>query len=142
MPLDFITWNKEYSVDVAEIDLQHKEIMTLINALINHCSGIKEKEKEFFDLIMESAIGQIKKHFETEEEILCRTKYEKYKEHKDEHKIFLERLHKQINEIKINGKELNLEEITIYMKDWVSEHIETYDKKAKEYFKEGKENKE
>jgi hemerythrin len=138
MPVDFITWNKEYSVDVAEIDLQHKEIMTLINALINHCNGIKEKEREFFDLIMESAIEQIKKHFETEEEILCGTKYEKYEEHKNEHKIFLERLHKEINEIEINGKELNLLEITIYMKEWVSEHIETYDKKAKEYFKEGK----
>jgi hemerythrin len=135
--LDFMRWKKEYSVDVIEIDLQHKEIMTLINALISHCTGNKKEERKYFDQIIVMAIEQIKKHFDTEIEILDRTKYGKHEEHKNEHDIVLENLKKINNEIKENAIELDLLKMTIYLKDWISDHIESYDKKAKEYFKEG-----
>jgi hemerythrin len=133
-----MTWDKEYSVNVMEIDLQHKEIMTLINALIGHCTGNKEEEMKFFDQIIVMAIEQIKKHFDTEIEILGKTKYEKYDGHKNEHEILLEKLNGINNKVKTNNMELNLLEITIYLKNWVLDHIESYDKKAEEYFKEGK----
>jgi hemerythrin len=137
MKIKFITWEKEYSVDVLEIDTQHKELMTLINNSINNCTGNSIKEREYFDKAIDMEINFMTEHFKTEEKILEKTQYEKYEEHKKEHEVFLKKIKKLAEEVKEGKKELNLFDLTLYIKEWLLSHILLYDKGAKEYFKEG-----
>ena len=136
--INFIEWDLEYLVDVPEIDRQHKELMNLLNDAIHHSSGNMIEERTFFDRRIEMGINFIIKHFEMEEQFLSKTNYEKYNEHKMEHKILLEKIQNIKEEIENNKLEIDLSNITSYLTEWLLNHIKVYDKNAKEYFLEGK----
>jgi hemerythrin len=136
--LDFIRMNSRYYVEIAEIDIQHREIMNMVNNFIVHCTGNKTEERYFFDRIIEVLIHYFTEHFRTEEELLNETAYEKYKEHKNEHETVLERLKTVMNAVKSGQRALDLYELTDYIRGWALKHILEYDRPAKEYFKEGK----
>ncbi|MDR2516138.1 MAG: hemerythrin family protein [Spirochaetaceae bacterium] len=136
--LDYIKMNSRYYVETAEIDIQHQEIMNMINNFIVHCTGNKNEERHFFDRIMETLINYFGEHFSTEEKLLSGTAYEKYGEHKNEHDTVLEKLKTVMNDVKNNQRELDLYDLTDYIRGWALNHILEYDKPAKECFKEGK----
>ena len=136
--LDFIRMSSRYYVETAEIDIQHREIMTMVNNLIVHCTGNKLEERYFFDRIIDILIKCFAEHFKAEEKLLSETAYERYEEHKKEHEKALEKLKTVMDEVKSIRKELNLYELTDYIRGWELNHILEYDIPAKEYFKEGK----
>jgi hemerythrin-like metal-binding protein len=129
-----ITWDSGLSVGVKEIDYQHKEIINLINYCIINCNGDKNNEKRIFETLVLAGINNMTEHFSTEEEILKRTDYPKYNEHKEEHEKVLKELKKTIDEVKDNIKELNLLKILLFLRDWIIKHLLEHDKEAKEYF--------
>jgi hemerythrin len=139
--MNYVSWRQEYSVGVDEIDYQHKDLLNLVNYAMNHCTGNKEEERKFFDGIIENVIKHLKDHFSTEEKIMEKTNYPKYNEHKDEHDKTIDFLIKNTEEIKQGKIELNLFEITEYVKNWILGHVPEHDKEASVYFKKGYENK-
>jgi len=137
--MDFIELGYEYSLNVPEIDKQHKELVKQLNNAIKHCTGKKTDEKRFYDKHTRKSIDFMRNHFETEEEILCKTKYESFNKHKLDHKNILEELIKMNDDIENNKVELNLFYVTAFIKEKVMKHIKTYDLTAKKYFTEGNE---
>jgi hemerythrin len=135
--MDYIVWLPEYSIGVAEIDYQHKELLNLMNYIINHCTGNKREEMEFFDKTIDGAIENLARHFSTEEKIMEKTNYPKYNEHKKEHDKLTEELTGMIEGIKNGTIELKLAEIISFLKKWMLNHIPQYDREAKEYFLKG-----
>jgi hemerythrin len=135
MKIELIVWNREYSLDVPGIDIQHREIMTLINHTISHCTGNPVEEKNYFDKVINTTIQYLSDHFETEERILSKTKYENYEEHKKEHDAFLKKVKVIREDVQEGKKKLNLFEFAVYFKEWVLSHILSYDKRAEKYFK-------
>jgi hemerythrin-like metal-binding protein len=124
----FFKWDQEYSVGVPEIDGQHKELMNLLNEVIYHSSDNKEEERIYFDKRIENTVKFIATHFETEEQYLSKTDYEKYTEHKLEHKNLLEKMQNIKDEVQNNKLEVDLFSLTEYLKDWFVNHIKVYDK--------------
>jgi len=135
--INYIIWNKEYSIDVLEIDLQHKELMNLVNNSISHCLGSAKSEKKYFDKIVNESIKFLEKHFSTEEQIFDRTGYDKKEEHKKEHETIFNKMTAISNDLKDDKKEMDLFTLITNLKEWLLSHILAYDKTAKEYFKEG-----
>ncbi|MDR0718124.1 MAG: bacteriohemerythrin [Treponema sp.] len=135
--MDYIVWLPEYSVGVAEIDYQHKELLNFMNYAINHCTGNKREEMKFFNKTVDSAIENLTNHFSTEEKIMEKTNYPKYNEHKKEHDKITEELIVMIEGIKNGTVELELAEVISFLKNWILNHIPQYDKEAKEYFLKG-----
>jgi hemerythrin-like metal-binding protein len=135
--MEFVTWNSQYSVGVSEIDTQHKELMNILNDLIYHSNRNKNDEKIYFDKIKDMAEEYIIKHFETEENILSKTNYERLEEHKLEHKNFLKEIKRIIEEIDNDKSKMTLSNIAEWIKEWLLNHIKTYDKDGMEYFKDG-----
>jgi hemerythrin len=137
--MDFIEWSYEYSLDVPEIDGQHKKLVDQLNDTIKHCTGKKTDERLFFDNNMKKTIDFLEYHFETEEKILCKTEYENLNKHKTEHKKIVDELKKINDDIEKNKTELNLFYVTAFIKERVTKHIKIYDLNAKKYFIEGNE---
>jgi hemerythrin len=135
--IDYLTWKQDYSVGVDRIDYQHKEILNVINFTINHCSGIEEKERAFFDSMIESSIKSIGEHFSTEEKIMEETGYPELAGHREEHEKMKKDLGIIIEDIKTGRKKLDLAEIVEFLKVWILKHIPDYDKAAAEYFRRG-----
>lgn len=79
-----LQWNNEWNSGNDEIDKEHKELLELLNDLIN--TSISEvnfdKSIEKLDILIEKIV----KHFETEEEILSKVGYKNYDKHNKIHK--------------------------------------------------------
>jgi hemerythrin len=136
--MEFIKLGYEYLLDVPELDKQHKELAKRLNNAIKHCTGKKSAEKRFYFENMGKSINYIRNHFETEEKLLCKTKYENTEKHKLEHKKILDELMKMNDDIEKNKVELDLFYVTAFIRERVMKHIKTCDIAAKEYFIEGK----
>jgi hemerythrin-like metal-binding protein len=137
--MDFIELGYEYLLNVAEIDNQHRELANRLNNAIKHCTGKKKDEKKFYFETMGKAIDFLKEHFETEEKILSKTKYEDTEKHKLAHKKILDDIIKMNDDIENNKVELDLFYVTAFIRETVMKHIKTYDIIAKKYFIEGNE---
>jgi hemerythrin-like metal-binding protein len=134
---EYIVWQDAYSVGVDKIDNQHKDLLTFVNASLNHCTGNKESERKYFDRMINAIIEHLKNHFETEQELMLTAGYTDYETHKEEHTKLVENLATLVKEIKSGKKELDLLWLTRFLRDWVLEHIPDYDKKAAAYFEKG-----
>ena len=129
----YVEWDSQFSIGMPEIDKQHKKLMKMLNETVKHSNGNRIDERKYFDKTARKAAEFLKKHFETEEKILSKTKYEKLEEHKAEHRKFYEEIRKSNEEIENNIRDVNLFNSTAFIKEWLLNHIKNYDKKADKY---------
>jgi len=135
--MDFVELGHDYSLGVPELDKQHTELARQLNEAIKHCTGKKADEKQFFDKNMRNSIDFLKNHFETEEKLLSKTKYDHLGKHKSEHKEMLKKLKKMNDDIEKKRIELDLFLVMAFIKEMVVKHIRTFDMGAKKYFIDG-----
>jgi len=134
--IKFIEWDSQLSIGVPELDKQHKKLMKILNDTIKHSNGNKIDEMKYFKKTRHKAEKYLKKHFDTEEKMLSKTKYDKLEEHRTEHNEFYEEIKKTNEEIENNIRDVNLFKSTAYIKEWLLNHIKNYDKKANKYLME------
>jgi hemerythrin len=127
-----IEWDEKYSVNVQEIDDQHKKLFSLFNELQKGIASGNKRDalaQELSDLIDYTAL-----HFATEEKLMQKFSYIGFVEHKRIHDDLLSEakgLQKDFSEGKI---ELN-EKTNIFLTDWLTDHIIDMDKKYAPLFK-------
>jgi len=127
----YINWSEDFSVNVGEIDAQHKMLVEKFNLL--HQSLLDNKGSEAQKTIIEGMVDYANVHFETEEKYMRRLNYPGFRKHKSEHERFAEKafeLHKRINN---SGFVLTLE-ILSFLKNWLQEHILVIDKEYSKHF--------
>jgi hemerythrin len=86
-----LLWQEEYSVEIYEIDKQHKEILALVRDLSKLCAIDDKETYETFKIMLLNAFEYIKNHFLTEEKYMEENNYPALNEHKEMHeKMVLE----------------------------------------------------
>lgn len=127
----FLKWNNNLSVQIQEIDNQHKKLIELLNNLF--VSFLENKHKEKIEEIVDGLIDYTKFHFSTEEKYFHRFNYSKTKEHIQEHKNFIEEVEKFKHQLgKANGKLYY--DIINFLRNWISNHIQKSDKEYSTLF--------
>jgi hemerythrin-like metal-binding protein len=120
----YFQWTDELSVNIEEIDSQHKEFINLTNEL----SGAI-KIGRGFDILEETLsklIEYAEMHFATEERLMNVHGYPGLASHKKEHG----ELQKHLLELnrRFNTDKLILAETVLYfLEDWVVSHVKTTD---------------
>ena len=128
MPL--ITWTDELSVNVRDLDLQHQKLFDLINEL--HEAMRSGKGKELVGSILNRLADYTKTHLSYEEKLMQTHSYPGYNSQKLAH----DALTKQVMEYTTkhqDGKVTTIE-IMNFLKDWLSKHIMSVDKKYASFF--------
>ncbi|MDR0452273.1 MAG: bacteriohemerythrin [Treponema sp.] len=117
-----VEWDDKYSVGIALIDDQHKELVRLTNELYLGCRAGDDESKDFFLKAVRSVLDYTKFHFSAEEKLMGTIKYPKYAEHKKEHEDFVREM---VNDVKSfqDGKKFVPNNFVRYLKDWVLSHI-------------------
>lgn len=128
-----LIWTNDYSVNVKELDEQHKTFMEILNRLIK---AIEEKkvESELTGLI-ETLISHCRVHFATEEHYFKKFNYNDSENHIKEHKSFMEK----INKFKETHKSREIDasfELADLLEDWLVSHSNNYDKEYTRCFNE------
>ena len=131
-----INWSKEYSVNVAEIDNQHKYFIEIMNELYDAMLAKNSNKK--IQEIFKKLVWYAGVHFKTEEKYFDKFHYELANEHKKEHK----KLSAKIKEFKILYKEKaqdtfeTTDKLIDFLENWLVDHLANQDKKYSKYFNE------
>ncbi len=127
-----LEWDDKYSVEVEEIDNQHKLMFKTINELIDAIYTTPTKEK--LEPIIEQLINYKKYHFATEEKYFIEFNYEKKDDHIAKHRLFTKRL----EELQGEAGEDQLTfafKLVDFLEDWLIDHLMTVDQEYKACFK-------
>jgi len=133
---EFTQWESEYSVGVTEVDVQNRELMDLINDLINCSLKNRTEVKKYTKKILSKAKLHVANNFAAEEKILAKTKYAKLADHKAEHKNLLAKLKNIRADLDNREVDVNYFTLSVSLKEWLLSHIILYDKNAKDFFME------
>lgn len=125
-------WSDDLSVQVDEIDGQHKKLIDLINKL--HDAMLTKQGKQIVSQIIDELAAYTVYHFQTEEKYMLQFKYPALTRHKKEHDNFVntvDTFHKDYEAGKLG---LSIEIMT-FLRDWVSNHIKGTDQQYITTFK-------
>jgi hemerythrin len=120
-----IEWSNELSVQVAEIDDQHKNLITMINELLD--AKNKGKEENIISALISKLVDYIDYHFGTEETYMTRFNYSELTSHRNEHRDFI----KQVLKFRRDHTEEKVslsEDVLQFLADWFTNHIQGTDK--------------
>jgi len=125
----FMEWDESLSVQVKEIDGQHKKLI----GVINKAHEIAGKREEFGEIFTE-LIEYVRIHFSTEEKYFEEFDYADKEEHVKEHLKLTEQVLDFKN--KYDSGDCDCEGFLDFLKEWVGEHLKVTDQKYVKCFKE------
>ncbi len=126
-----IEWREDLSVNVAEIDLEHKKLIGMINELNDAMR--ERKANEVLGKIIEGLLDYTMTHFAKEENYFEQFNYSNAFAHKKEHAAFIEKV-KDVKKGFEEGRILLSLDIMNFLKDWLKNHIQGTDKKYTAHF--------
>lgn len=129
-------WKESYSVNISDIDNQHKELFKIANRLsdcLKEYDVITDQYDEVKQIFNELTNYTIY-HFQFEEELMINNGYENIAVHKAQHDTFINKIKSlEFNEdIYIKQKRSMLEALS-FLLDWISNHILITDMKYKSF---------
>ncbi len=119
--MELITWDQNYSVGVAEIDEQHKKIITIINQLYQLFS--EKKMDADINPTFEELVSYADIHFSTEERYFELCNYEKRGSHIEMHNKYREEVQELKNKYENEKSEAIFFEVTNFLREWWVWHI-------------------
>ena len=133
MSIKKLEWEEKYSVEVEEIDNQHKRMFAVINELMDLIST--NTPEEHLGEITDGLINYKKFHFATEEKYFKEFNYEGAEEHIQKHKEFNDKLSLLREKYPKNTIDFAFE-LVDFLEDWLINHLMVVDQKYKECFHE------
>ncbi len=124
--MSLITWKEEFSVGVAEVDFEHRELIELINSL-HESAGSGAGRTAVIEALGE-IYAQIASHFALEEKMMRVSRYPAYPEHKADHETLLDELRDIMDEVEDDG-EYDEAQLSTDLERWFSDHFRTHDAK-------------
>ena len=121
-----ITWSDNLSVNIKEIDAEHKKLIDMINEL--HSAMGSGKGREAMGTILTGLVDYTKTHFAYEEKLFQQHAYPGYLAHKGQHDALTKQVVEVMTKFK-SGQSVVTVEVMNFLKDWLSNHIQTTDKK-------------
>lgn len=127
-----IVWDQKYSVGISVIDEQHKQFIFIMDKLSKAISKAESKdaiEHIFFDLEK-----YVQYHFGTEEKYFREFNYVDAEEHIIAHREFEKNLKELKDKYRLDENKVTNDLIS-FMFDWLTNHIQTLDRKYTESFR-------
>lgn len=128
--MGLIKWNAFYSVNIEEIDIQHKKLIELINRMYDAMKA--GKGKNVLGAVLTELVDYTAYHFEAEERMLFQYDYAEYEAHKLIHDD-LTRKAKELKDQLDCGNNLTTMDVMLFLSNWLNVHILEVDKKYGPY---------
>jgi hemerythrin len=122
--MSLIEWKDEFSVGVAEVDLEHRELIDLINDL--HDLMGEGATKDQVTAALGEIHAQISAHFALEEKHMRDTGYDSLPSHKNNHEELLDEIRDIMDSVEDDGR-YDEAQLSRELERWFSEHFRTHD---------------
>ena len=128
MPL--FLWKKSYEIGCAEIDMQHRRLIRLINEL-SDAMMIRQGYRAV-PHVLEELVDYIQLHFTSEEKLMQEMNYPGLDEHRKEHLDMTGKVLK-FKSRHSRGHDLDASELLGFLCEWLKSHIVARDKEFGQY---------
>lgn len=122
----FIVWDEMYATGIDSIDDQHKHLISLLNRMFE--ALLQKRGKEEVSYVIEEMHRYAEYHFHTEESLMEKAEYPDLAEHRVYHDAFISKVNDFSFKYNQNDEAL-CAEVTIFLTNWLNEHLSTIDQK-------------
>lgn len=122
--MTLIQWDDRFSVGVASVDHEHRELIELINNFQQYI----EKEDwgdSKLDYLGET-LTAISSHFALEEKLMRDSLYDEYDAHKADHERLLDQLRDIMDAVETD-RDIDNDALGTALEQWFSRHFQTHD---------------
>lgn len=129
---DFMPWNSSLSVNISQIDDQHKKLVAMVNDL--HKAMKLKKSNMVMGGILDRLIEYTATHFATEEKLFAKYGYPEEKPHVEMHRKLVEQALDIQKKFKSGDAMISMD-LMDFLKDWLVNHIQKTDKKYSSFLR-------
>ncbi len=122
----FIVWDEMYATGIGSIDDQHKHLISLLNRMFE--ALLQKRGKEELSYVIEEMNRYAEYHFHAEESLMEKAGYPGLAEHRIYHDAFTSKVNDFAFKYNQNDEAL-CAEVTIFLTNWLNEHLSTIDQK-------------
>ena len=115
-----LVWDNTLSVQVKEIDEDHRRLVDLFNIL--NRSVDKGESTDYIEAVLEELISCTVWHFRHEERLMLKYGYAGLAEHRTEHQDLIESARELQQKFLKDGKKVSSEDIE-FLEHWLTGHI-------------------
>ena len=115
-----IDWQPAFNTGISRVDMQHQNLVNMINDL--HDGMMSGQGKEALEAVLKRMAVYATKHFATEEEMFAKYGYAGKADHEREHKAFVEKVTALLTDLEAGKVALSVSVLN-FLKDWLSHHI-------------------
>jgi hemerythrin-like metal-binding protein len=123
-------WGKDLSVEVDEIDEDHRKLISIFN-ILNHAVTDGESP-QYLSAVLEELVNCTIWHFSHEERLMLKHGYEGMEEHKAIHRELIKSV-KKLEQRILQADETMTDEDVEFLEVWLTEHILTEDMRLGSY---------
>jgi hemerythrin len=122
--MSLLHWDDRYSVGVAAVDHEHRELIELINRLYAEAAaqGSKDSIANFFGDLFKA----ISSHFALEERLMRERGYDQLTQHKNDHERLLDELRDIMEDFEASER-IDEKLLAQSLDAWFSRHFESHD---------------
>lgn len=122
--MSFIVWKDEFSVGIASVDHEHRELIELIGGFQRKISK-NDPAESTLDYLGET-LALISAHFALEEKLMRDFNYDRYTEHKADHELLLDELRDIMDAVE-QEREFDSEFLGMMLENWFTRHFQNED---------------
>jgi len=127
--MELLQWKSSYSLGIPAVDLEHREMMEMINEVY---AGIDdEHDTEAVQAALADIHAGISAHFALEERLMREAAYPEYAAHKDNHEDLLDQI-RDIMDSYGDDPTAGRDLLRSSLSDWFSRHFATFDARLHE----------
>lgn len=122
--MTLLKWNPSYALGIPSVDLEHREMIRMINQAYERIAG--SADPGVIEACLENIYAGIAAHFALEERYMHRAGYTEYGSHKADHEDLLDQIRDMMDvhaEDPARGREMLRQELS----NWFSRHFATFD---------------
>ena len=122
--MSLLQWKPEYSVGIESMDVEHREMIELINDVYAELGAASDVAA--IENCLETIFTTISLHFALEERIMLDHRYSEYEDHKDDHEDLLDEIRVLMDEFvadPVKGAKLLEERLSA----WFGRHFASFD---------------
>lgn len=123
---ELFRWESSFETGVAEMDLQHRKLVQMVNDLYKAMRS--QKTKQVLNGIVDDLIAYTAQHFKDEEDVMAKAGFPELNQHKKIHKDLVAKVldvQKKLN----SGQAVVGVDLLNFLKSWLVDHIKGQDKK-------------
>ena len=122
--MNLLEWREEFSIGIAEVDHEHRELIDLINEV--HADALQGDGAEEIATALGEISVSIAAHFALEEKNMQQRAYAGYAAHKTDHERLLDDIAGIMDDVYATGR-YDAAQLSARMLAWFGEHFRTHD---------------